>query len=51
MGRGRTPDDPDLEKMMKPEEVAEEIVHTLTRPRSLRVLEASLLPMNEDSLG
>lgn len=51
MGRGRTPDDPDLEVMMKPDEVAESVLHVLTRPRTLRVLESSLLPMGEDSLG
>jgi 3-oxoacyl-[acyl-carrier protein] reductase len=51
MGRGRTPDDPDLEVMMRPDEVAESVLHVLTRPRTLRVLESSLLPMGEDSLG
>lgn len=51
MGRGRTPDDPDLEVMMKPDEVAQSVVHVLTRPRTLRMLESSLLPMGEDSLG
>ena len=51
MGRGRTPDDPDLEVMMRPDEVAESVLHVLTRPRNLRVLESSLLPMGEDSLG
>lgn len=51
MGRGRTPDDPDLPGFMRPEEVAEAVLHALTRPRTHRVLEASLLPMTEDSLG
>ena len=51
MGRGRTPDDPDLAVMMQPDEVAESVLHVLTRPRTLRVLESSLLPMGEDSLG
>lgn len=51
MGRGRTPDDPDLEGMMHPDEVAAAVVHALTRPRTHRLFEASLLPMNEDSLG
>jgi hypothetical protein len=37
--------------MMKPDEVAESVVHVLTRPRTLRMLESSLLPMGEDSLG
>ncbi len=51
MGRGRTPEDPDLAVMMKPDEVAESVLHVLTRPRNMRVLESSLLPMGEDSLG
>ncbi len=51
MGRGRSPDDPDLDLMMRPDEVAESVLHVLTRPRTLRVLESSLLPMGEDSLG
>src|SRR3954454_10062774 len=51
MGRGRTPEDPDLDDMMRPEEVAGAILHTVTRPRTHRMLEASLLPMAEDSLG
>jgi NADP-dependent 3-hydroxy acid dehydrogenase YdfG len=51
MGRGRTPDDSDLEGFMTPEEVAAEIVHAITRPRSQRLLETTLLPMGEDSLG
>src|SRR5579864_87487 len=51
MGRGRTPDDPDLPGMMKPAEVAEAVLYAVTRPRTLRMLEASLLPMAEDSMG
>ncbi len=51
MGRGRTPEDPDLADMMRPEEVAGAILHLVTRPRTYRVLETSLLPMSEDSLG
>jgi 3-oxoacyl-[acyl-carrier protein] reductase len=51
MGRGRTPEDPDLANFMTPGEVAEVVVQTLTRPRTLRVLEANLLPMKEDSMG
>ncbi|MDQ6840865.1 MAG: SDR family oxidoreductase [Actinomycetota bacterium] len=51
MGRGRSPDDPDLPGMMRPEEVAESVVWAVTRPRTHRMLEASLLPMAEDSLG
>jgi NAD(P)-dependent dehydrogenase (short-subunit alcohol dehydrogenase family) len=51
MGRGRTPDDPDLPGFMRPEEVADAVLYALTRPRTHRMLEASLLPMAEDSLG
>jgi NADP-dependent 3-hydroxy acid dehydrogenase YdfG len=51
MGRGRTPEDPDLVDMMRPEEVADAILHAVTRPRTHRVLETSLLPMSDDSLG
>jgi NAD(P)-dependent dehydrogenase (short-subunit alcohol dehydrogenase family) len=51
MGRGRSADDPDLAGMMRPEEVAEAVLHVVTRPRTHRVLESSLLPMAEDSLG
>jgi NAD(P)-dependent dehydrogenase (short-subunit alcohol dehydrogenase family) len=51
MGRGRTPEDPDLPGFMRPEEVADAVFHALTRPRTHRMLEASLLPMAEDSLG
>src|SRR3954454_14452920 len=47
MGRGRTPEDPVLAEMMRPEDVAAEVVHALTRPRTLRMLEAALQPMNE----
>jgi NADP-dependent 3-hydroxy acid dehydrogenase YdfG len=51
MGRGRTPEDPDLAEMMRAEEVAAEILHAVTRPRTHRVLETTLLPMSDDSLG
>src|SRR3954454_972054 len=51
MGRGRTPEDPALPDMMRSAEVAEAVVHSLTRPRTHRVLEATLLPMSDDSLG
>ncbi|PZS30109.1 MAG: short-chain dehydrogenase/reductase SDR [Pseudonocardiales bacterium] len=51
MGRGRTPEDPDLANFMTPDEVAEFVVQTLKRPRTHRVLEANMLPMNEDSMG
>jgi 3-oxoacyl-[acyl-carrier protein] reductase len=51
MGRGRSPGDPDLATMMHPDDVAEAVMHVLSRPRTARILESSLLPMNEDSMG
>jgi 3-oxoacyl-[acyl-carrier protein] reductase len=51
MGRGRTPEDPDLADMMRPEEVADSILHALDRPRTHRMLETTLLPMSDDSLN
>ncbi len=51
MGRGRTPEDPDLADMMRPAEVADAILYSVTRPRTHRVLETALLPMSDDSLG
>ena len=51
MGRGRTPDDPDLANFMSAEEVAETVVYALERPRTQRVLEMNVLPMAEDSMG
>ena len=51
MGHGRTPDDPDLANFMSADEVAETVVYALERPRTQRVLEMNVLPMNEDSMG
>jgi 3-oxoacyl-[acyl-carrier protein] reductase len=51
MGRGRTPQDPDLADMMQPQEVADAVVHAVTRPRTYRVLEATILPMSDDSMN
>jgi NADP-dependent 3-hydroxy acid dehydrogenase YdfG len=51
MGRGRTPQDPDLADMMRPEEIADAVVHCVTRPRTHRVLEATILPMSDDSMN
>ena len=36
---------------MSGEEVAEAVVYALERPRTQRVLEMTLLPMAEDSMG
>lgn len=51
MGHGRTPDMPELETMMSPDEVAEVVLFALTRPRSHRLLTTSFRPMGEDSWG
>ncbi len=51
MGRGRTPQDPDLAGMMRPEEIADAVIHCVTRPRTHRVLEATILPMSDDSMN
>jgi NADP-dependent 3-hydroxy acid dehydrogenase YdfG len=51
MGRGRSPGDPDLAEMMRPEEIADAVVHCVTRPRTHRVLEATILPMSDDSMN
>lgn len=51
MGRGRTPDMPQLAGMMKPEDVAETILFVLTRPRTHRILEVALRPVTEQSWG
>ena len=50
-GRGRSPGDPDLEGMMRAQEVADAVVHAVTRPRTHRVLEATILPMSDDSMN
>jgi NADP-dependent 3-hydroxy acid dehydrogenase YdfG len=50
-GRGRAPGDPDLEGMMRAQEVADAIVYAVTRPRTHRVLEATILPMSDDSMN
>lgn len=51
MGRGRTPDMPQLAGMMRPEDVAEAILFVLTRPRNLRILEVAFRPVTEQSWG
>ncbi len=51
MGRGRTPEMPQLEGMMRPEDVAEAVVFVLTRPRSHRMLEVAFRPVSETSWG
>ena len=51
MGRGRTPDMPELEGMMSPEDVAETVMFVLTRPRNHRILDVSFRPITEASMG
>jgi NADP-dependent 3-hydroxy acid dehydrogenase YdfG len=51
MGRGRTPDMPELQGMMTPEDVAETVLFVLTRPRNHRILETAFRPMIEPSWG
>jgi NADP-dependent 3-hydroxy acid dehydrogenase YdfG len=51
MGRGRNPDDPDLADMMRSEDIADAVLHSVTRPRTLRVLESTILPMSDDSMN
>lgn len=48
-GYGRKPEV--LDAMMRPEDVAEVVLFVLTRPRNLRLLEATLRPMTEASWG
>jgi 3-oxoacyl-[acyl-carrier protein] reductase len=51
MGRGRTPDMPQLAGMMRPEDVAEAVRFVLTRPRTHRILEVAFRPVSETSWG
>jgi NAD(P)-dependent dehydrogenase (short-subunit alcohol dehydrogenase family) len=51
MGRGRTPDMPELRTMMSPEDVAEAVVFVVTRPRHFRMLDVAFRPTTEMSWG
>jgi 3-oxoacyl-[acyl-carrier protein] reductase len=51
MGRGRTPDMPQLAGMMQPQDVAEAVLFVLTRPRTHRILEVAFRPVTETSWG
>jgi NADP-dependent 3-hydroxy acid dehydrogenase YdfG len=51
MGRGRTPEMPQLAGMMLPQDVAEVVIFVLTRPRNHRILEVALRPVTETSWG
>jgi NADP-dependent 3-hydroxy acid dehydrogenase YdfG len=51
MGRGRTPEMPELEGMMSGDDVAETVLFVLTRPRHVRMLTVSYRPMEENAAG
>jgi 3-oxoacyl-[acyl-carrier protein] reductase len=51
MGTGRTPDMPELDGMMSPEEVADVVWFVVSRPKGLRMMTVSFRPMNEGSWG
>lgn len=51
MGRGRTPDMPQLAGMMHPKDVAEAVRFVVTRPRTHRILEVAFRPVTEQSWG
>jgi 3-oxoacyl-[acyl-carrier protein] reductase len=51
MGRGRTPDMPELAQMMTSEDVADAVLFVLTRPRNHRILEMAFRPVSETSWG
>jgi NAD(P)-dependent dehydrogenase (short-subunit alcohol dehydrogenase family) len=51
MGRGRTPEMPELGQMMRPEDVADAVRFVLSRPRNHRILEMAFRPVSEGSWG
>jgi len=51
MGRGRTPEMPELAGMMSGDDVAEVVLFALTRPRTHRILETAFRPVTETSWG
>ena len=51
MGRGRTPEMPELRDMMSAEDVADAVLFVLTRPRNHRILEMAFRPVAETSWG
>jgi NADP-dependent 3-hydroxy acid dehydrogenase YdfG len=51
IGRGRTPEMPELKGMMSAEDVAEVVLFVLTRPRNHRILETAFRPVTEPSWG
>ena len=51
MGSGREPGMPELAGMMSANDVADVVLHVLTRPRHVRILETALRPIGEASWG
>jgi len=51
MGRGRTPEMPQLAGMMRPQDVAEAVLFVVSRPRTHRILEVAFRPVTETSWG
>jgi 3-oxoacyl-[acyl-carrier protein] reductase len=51
MGRGRTPEMPELSGMMSADDVADVVLFALTRPRTHRILETAFRPVTESSWG
>jgi NADP-dependent 3-hydroxy acid dehydrogenase YdfG len=51
IGAGREHGDPELEEMLTPQEVADVVLFTVTRPRSMRILTTTFRPMSEGSWG
>jgi len=51
MGRGRTPEMPQLAGMMRPQDVADAVLFAISRPRTHRILEVAFRPVTETSWG
>jgi 3-oxoacyl-[acyl-carrier protein] reductase len=51
IGAGREHGDPELDRMMSAEDVAEVVLFAVTRPRNLRMLTTTFRPMSEGSWG
>jgi NADP-dependent 3-hydroxy acid dehydrogenase YdfG len=51
MGRGRTPEMPELKGMMSADDVADSVFFVLSRPRHVRMLTVSFRPIDEAAAG
>jgi NADP-dependent 3-hydroxy acid dehydrogenase YdfG len=51
IGTGRSEGDPELDAMLTPDEVADVVLFTVTRPRNMRILTTTFRPMSEASFG